>query len=157
MRFQFSRASVAAVVTLFLLAIATNGQLSQSTTAVSLSEPVRTTYYPEIICPHCIIPHWDGDYFLHLEIDKDPSVVSMFDRDGKKVLEASFKPSGAASASVAATGSTHSGGILAAGGLATKDGSLRQFIARTNAEGHDCRPEDRAGTEAIGDPASEPA
>jgi len=60
----------------------------------------------------------------------------MFDRDGNKALEASFKPSGAVSASVAATGSTHSGGILAAGGLTTKDGAVRQFIARTDAEGH---------------------
>jgi len=137
MRFQFpfTKTSVAAVV-LFCLATTTNGQLSGSKTTVTLSEPMRTTYYPEIICPHCIIPHWDRDHLFRLEIDKDPALVSMFDRDGKKVLEADFKPSDAVSASVAATGSAHSGGILAAGGLTVKDGSLRQFIAETDNAGH---------------------
>jgi len=97
---------------------------------------VRTTLYPEIMCPHCIVPSWDRDYLLHLEIDKDPALVSMYDRDGKKMLEANFKPLNAASASVGAAGSTRSGGILAVGGATMNNGSVWKFIAKTDPRGH---------------------
>jgi hypothetical protein len=138
MRFQsaFGKLTLAAVV--LCSPVAANAQqLSQGQpTIVTLSEPVRTTLYPEIMCPHCIVPSWDQDYLLHLEIDKDPTLVSMYDRDGKKKLEAHFKPPNAASASVGAAGATHSGGILAVGGTAMNNGSIRKFIAKTDPTGH---------------------
>jgi hypothetical protein len=88
------------------------------------------------MCPHCIVPSWDRDFLLHREIDKDPLLVSMYDRDGKKTLEAHFKPPNAVSASVGGVGATRSGGILAVGGAAMKNGSVRKFIAKTDSTGH---------------------
>jgi hypothetical protein len=137
MRLQsaFSKVTLAAVV--LCSPVAANAQeVSQAQTIVTLSEPVRTTLYPEIMCPHCIVPSWDWDYLLHLEIDKDPALVSMYDRDGKQMLEAHFKPPNAVSASVGAAGATRSGGILAVGGTAMNNGSIRKFIAETDSTGH---------------------
>ncbi len=44
--------------------------------------------YPEVMCVGCIVPIWDHGYLLHVEIDGDPAVVTMYDKNGKKVLEA---------------------------------------------------------------------
>lgn len=131
----FNKVTLAAVV--LCSPLATNAQqVSQAQTIVTLSEPVRATLYPEIMCPHCIAPSWDRNYLFHLEIDKDPALVSMYDRDGMQMLEAHFKPPNAVSASVGAAGATRSGGILAVGGTAMNNGSIRKFIAKTDSTGH---------------------
>jgi hypothetical protein len=78
------------------------------------------------MCVHCIVPQWDHGYLLHLEIDRDPAVVAMYDRDGKKVLGARLEPPDAAKVSLSAAAATHAGGILAVGG-----GVMGGFGART--------------------------
>jgi hypothetical protein len=100
-----------------------------------MSEPVRATLYPEVICAHCVVPEWDRGYLLHLEFDKDPAVVTMYDRIGKKMLEARVVPHDAANVSLIAAGATHAGGILAASGGIMTDGSSQRFIAKTDAAG----------------------
>jgi len=35
------------------------------------------------MCVHSIVPQWDHGYILHLEIDKDPALVTMYDRKRK--------------------------------------------------------------------------
>jgi hypothetical protein len=138
MRFpsSFCKVTPAAVVLPYLVMVINAQQPSRPQTIMALSEPVRTTLYPEIMCPHCIVPRsWDRDYLLHLEIDKDSALVSMYDRDGKKVLEALFKPSHAVSSSVGAVGATHLGGTLAVGGAILNNGSVRKFIAKTDSAG----------------------
>jgi hypothetical protein len=96
---------------------------------------MRATLYPEVICVHCTVPEWDRSYLLHLEFDRDPTLVTMYDRTGKKVLEARVVPQNAAKVSLIATGATHAGGILAGGGGIMTDGSSRRFIARTDSAG----------------------
>jgi hypothetical protein len=101
----------------------------------TLSPAVHSALYPEVMCVHCIIPQWDRGYILHLEIDKDPAVVTMYDRDGKKVLEARMEPQDAAKISLHAAAATHAGGILAVGGSSMTDGSIQGFIAKTDLTG----------------------
>jgi hypothetical protein len=127
---------IVAAVALFWSTTARAQQPPQAQTVVTLSEPDRTTTYPEIICPHCVLPSWDRDYVLHMEIDKDPAVVTMYDRDGKQTLEARFNPPNAMNASVSGAGAARSGGILAVGGTAMNDGSVRKFVAKTDSTGH---------------------
>ncbi|HEY1469259.1 MAG TPA: hypothetical protein VGF61_09455, partial [Candidatus Acidoferrum sp.] len=74
-------------------------------------------------------------YILHLEFDKDPAVVTMYDRNGKKVLEGRMGPPDAAKVSVLAAGATRVGGILAVGGGIMTDGSVQGFIAKTDLTG----------------------
>jgi hypothetical protein len=137
---------IVAAVALFWSTTAIAQQLPQAQTHVTLSEPDRTTTYPEIICPHCILPSWDRDYVLHMEIDKDPAVVTMYDRDGKQTLEACFKPPNAMNATVGGAGAARSGGILAVGGTAMNDGSVRKFVAKTDSTGHVVQLITMAGT-----------
>jgi hypothetical protein len=59
----------------------------------------------------------------------------MYDRDGKKVLEARMEPPDAAKVSLSAAASTHAGGILAVGGGVMTDGSIQGFIAKTDLTG----------------------
>jgi hypothetical protein len=86
-------------------------------------------------CVHCIVPQWDHGYILHLEIDKDPAMVTRYDRDGKKVLEARIESADAAKVSLSAAAATHAGGILAVGGGIMTDGSIQGFIAKTDLTG----------------------
>jgi len=86
-------------------------------------------------CVHCIVPQWDRGYILHLEIDKDPAVVTVYDRDGKRVLEARIGPPDVAKVSLVAAGATQTGEILAAGGGIMTDGSIQRFIAKTDLTG----------------------
>jgi hypothetical protein len=87
------------------------------------------------MCMHCIVPEWDGGYLLHWEFDKDPALVTMYGRTGLKVLEVRMMPQNAAKVSVSATGATHAGGILAAGGGTMTDGSNQRFIVKTDPAG----------------------
>ena len=137
MRFQSLFCKVAlAVVLLPCFALATSAQQpSQPQILVTLSAPIRATLYPEVMCVHCVVPEWDHSYLLHWEFDKDPALVTMYDRDGKKVLEARVVPQDAAKVSVSATGAAHAGGILAAGGGTMTDGSSQRFIAKTDSAG----------------------
>ena len=71
--------------------------------------------------------------YSHLEIDADPAVVTMYDRDGKKVLEARIGPPDTAKVSLVSCGS-YAGrrGILAVGARVMTDGSIQRFIAKTD-------------------------
>lgn len=110
-------------------------QPSQPQTLVPLTEPMGATFYPEVFCDHCIMPEWDRSYLLHLEFDRDPALVTIYDRTGKKVLEARVVPQNAAKVSLSATGATRAGGILAAGGGIMTDASGQRFIAKTDPAG----------------------
>jgi hypothetical protein len=61
-------------------------QQSLPPSVLTLSEPLHEALYPEVMCAGCIVPEWDGGYLLHKEIDKDPAVVTMYDKSGSKVL-----------------------------------------------------------------------
>lgn len=135
MRFQspFRRVTLAAVLIFCFEPFANAQQPSQPQNLVTLSEPMRATLYPEAM--HTIIPEWDRGYLLHWELDKDPALVTMYDRNGKKLLETRVVPQDAARVSLIAVGATHAGGILAAGGAIMTDGSIQRFIAKTDAAG----------------------
>jgi hypothetical protein len=96
---------------------------------------MRATLYPEVMCVHCVLPEWDRSYLFHRELDKDPAVVTMYDRNGKKVVEARVVLQDATRVSLLTAGATHAGGILAAGGAIFTDGSNQRFIAKTDAAG----------------------
>ena len=108
---------------------------AQQPSLPSLSPVVRTTLYPEVMCVHCVVPTWDQHYLLHLEIDKDPTLVTMYDRDGKKVLEGRVSLPGAVKISLRAVGATQGGAIVAVGGAAMTDGSVQHFIAEIGSTG----------------------
>jgi hypothetical protein len=136
MRFQpLSRKLTLVAVLLPCFALVTSAQQpSQPQTLVTLSEPMPTTLYPEVICAQCVL-EWDRSYLLHRELDKDPAIVTMYDRNGKKVLETRVVLQDAARASLLTAGATHAGGILAAGGAIFTDGSNQRFIAKTDPAG----------------------
>jgi hypothetical protein len=131
----FCKVTLAAVLLPCFAPVASAQQSSQPQTLVTLSEPMRATLYPEVMCVHCIVPEWDRGYLLHREFDTDPALVTMYDRTGKKVLETRVAPQNAAKVSVGATGATHAGGILAAGGAIMTAGSGQRFIAKTDPAG----------------------
>lgn len=137
MRTQYRLVEV--ILTTFLLACFAAGtraqQSSQQQDFPALSPPTHAALYPEVICAHCIVPEWDRGYLLHLEIDKDPAVVTMYDRNGKKVLEGHMGPADAAHISVRAAGATQAGGILAVGGGTMTDGTIQGFVAKTDLSG----------------------
>jgi hypothetical protein len=101
----------------------------------TLSPPLHAALYPEVMCVHCVVPHWDHSYLVHVEIDQDPAVVTMYDKNGKKVLEARMEPPDAAKASVGAAGTTRAGGIVAIGGGIMTDGSSQRFIVKSDPMG----------------------
>ncbi len=128
------------VVAVFLLSRFAAGTAAQQSSQQrqdlpTLSSAVHSALYPEVMCVHCIVPQWDRGYILHREFDKDPAVVTMYDRDGKKVLEARLEPLDAAKISLSAAAATHAGGILAVGGGIMTDGSIQGFIAKSDRTG----------------------
>jgi hypothetical protein len=134
-QYQFRDVVLAASLLSCFAAGAAAQQSSQQQDLPTLSPAVHSALYPEVMCVHCIVPQWDRGYILHLEIDKDPAVVTMYDRDGKKVLEARMEPPDAAKVSVLAAAATHAGGILAVGGGVMTDGSIQGFIAKNDLTG----------------------
>src|SRR5215470_6819081 len=96
-----------------------------------LSEPAHMTRYAEVICPHCIMPQWDLGYLLRHEIERNSNpehpMVTMFDRDGKKILEGQIWAPNFSSVTVMTVGATHSGGILAGARGIMTDGSIESF------------------------------
>lgn len=134
MRIQYQfRDIVLAVFLLSCFAVsATAQESSQQQDLPTLSPGVHAALYPEVPWSTA---RWDRGYILHLEIDKDPAVVTMYDRDGKKVLEARIEPSDAAKVSLVAAGATQAGGILAVGAGIMTDGSIQRFIAKTDLTG----------------------
>jgi hypothetical protein len=125
-----------AVLTVFLLscfaADAAAQESSQQQDLPTLSPGVHAALYPEVAW---FTARWDRGYILHLEIDKDPAVVTMYDRDGKRVLEARIGPPDAAKVSLVAAGATQAGGILVVGAGIMTDGSIQRFIAKTDLTG----------------------
>jgi hypothetical protein len=93
--YQFSDVVLAALLLPCLAKAAAGQQSPQQLDVPALSPAVHSALYPEVMCDHCIIPQWDRGYILHREFDKDPAVVTMYDRDGKKLLEARLEPSDA--------------------------------------------------------------
>jgi hypothetical protein len=47
------------------------------------------------MCVNCIVSQWNRGYILHREVDKDPAMVTMYDRNGKKILEGRMGPDAA--------------------------------------------------------------
>jgi hypothetical protein len=101
----------------------------------TLSPALHAALYPEVMCVHCIVPIWDHGYLLHVEIDRDPAVVTMYDKNGKKVIEARMEPADAAKVSIGSAGATRTGGIVAIGGGIMNDGSSQRFIVKSDATG----------------------
>ena len=101
----------------------------------ALSPPLHAALYPEVMCVGCIVPKWDHSYLFHVEIDRDPAVVTMYDRDGKKVLEARMEPADAVKVSIGSAGATRTGGIVAIGGGIMSDGSRQRFIVKSDPSG----------------------
>jgi hypothetical protein len=60
------------------LAGATAQQSSLQQDLPTLSPAVHAALYSEVKCVHRIVPQWDHGYILHLEIDKDPAMVTMY-------------------------------------------------------------------------------
>ncbi len=133
-RYQFSRVVLTAVL-LTCFGAVTSGQELAEQDLPTLSPPIRAALYPEVMCVHCVVPHWDRGYLVHEEFDRDPAVVTMYDRVGKKVLEARMVPPDAVKGSVRAAGATGAAGILAIGGGIMADGSSQRFIVKSDASG----------------------
>ena len=134
-QYQFRNAVLAASLLSCFAASATAQQSPQQQDLPTLSPTVHSARYPEVMCVHCVVPQWDRGYILHLEIDKDPAVVTMYDRDGKKLLESRVAPPGAAKVALLSAAATQAGGILAVGGAIMTDGSIQGLIAKTDLTG----------------------
>jgi len=113
----------------------TNAQDLSEQELPTLSTPTHAALYPEVMCVGCIVPIWDHGYLLHVEIDRDPAVVTMYDKNGKKVLEARMEPPDAAKISIGSAEATRTGGIVAIGGGIMRDGSSQRFIVKSDATG----------------------
>jgi hypothetical protein len=133
-RNQFLKAIPLAVVFACFGGI-TSAQVLSEQELPTLSPPLHAALYPEVMCVGCVVPHWDHGYLVHEEFDRDPAVVTMYDRAGKKVLEARMVPLDAVKVSVRAAGATGAGGILAIGGGIMTDGSSQRFIVKSDASG----------------------
>lgn len=125
------------LVTLFLtcLGALTDAQQTSEQESPTLSPPLHAALYPEGMCVHCVVPHWDHGYLVHVEIDRDPAVVTMYDKNGKKVLEARMEPADAAKVSIGSAGTTRAGGIVAVGGGIMTDGSSQTFVVKSDPTG----------------------
>jgi hypothetical protein len=114
-------------------------QPTQRQDSSSLSAPVHAALFPEVMCVHCILPEWERGYILHHEIERnaDPEhpMVTMFDRNGKRVLEGRIWAPDFTSVSVITSGATHAGEILAGAGGIMSNGSIEGFIAKTDLSG----------------------
>jgi hypothetical protein len=131
-RNQFLKAIPLALVFACFAAVTSGQELSEQDLP-TLSPALHAALYPEVMCVHCVVPHWDHGYLVHVEFDRDPAVVTMYDRVGKKVLEGRMVPGDAAKASVRTAGATRAGGILAIGGGIMTDGSSQRFIVKSDA------------------------
>jgi hypothetical protein len=134
-QYRFRDVILAALLLSCFAAGATAQQSSQQQDLPTVSPALHSALYPEVMCVHCVVPQWGRGYILLLEIDKDPAVVTMYDRDGKKVLEARMEPPDAAKVSLSAPAATHAGGILGVGGGIMTDGSIQGFIAKSDLTG----------------------
>jgi hypothetical protein len=133
-RNQFLKAIPLALV-LACFGAVTSGQGLSEQNLPTLSPALHAALYPEVMCAGCIVPHWDRGYLLHVEFDRDPAVVTMYDRVGKKVLEGRMAPPDAVKASVRTAGVTQAGGIVATGGGIMTDGSSQRFIVKSDPTG----------------------
>jgi hypothetical protein len=134
-RYQFCGAVLATSLLSLFAASGVAQHPSPQQDSPTLSSAVHSARYPEALCVHCIVPQWDRGYLLHREFDRDPSAVTMYDRDGKKVLEARVQLTDAATVSLSAAGATQAGGILSVGAASMTDGSIQGFIAKTDRTG----------------------
>lgn len=48
----------------------------------TLSPALHSALYPEVMCVLCIVPIWNHGYLLHVEVDRDPAVVTKYDKNG---------------------------------------------------------------------------
>jgi hypothetical protein len=110
-------------------------QESLPPSALTLSEPLHTTLYPEVMCVGCVVPEWNGGYLLHREIDKDPAVVTMYDKSGNKVLTGRISLLDYSNVFVLTESVTHAKGILAGAAGDWTDGTRQGFLAETDPRG----------------------
>ena len=133
-RRQFMEIILTALLLLCFGTLTGAQELSQQELS-TLSPSIHAALYPEVMCAGCIVPIWDHRYLLHVEIDRDPAVVTMYDKNGKKVIEARMEPPDAAKVSIGSAGATRTGGIVAIGGGIVTDGSSQRFIVKSDATG----------------------
>lgn len=107
--------------------------------ALSLTAPLHTALYPEVMCVGCVVPDWDGDYLLHKEADKDPAAVTVYDRSGNKVLTARIALPEYSHVVVHTESVTQAGGILAGAAGNWSDGTRQGFLAETDSAGRTVR------------------
>ena len=131
-RNQFLKAIPLALVFACFGAVTSGQELSEQDLP-TLSPPLHAAVFPEVMCERCIVPIWDHDYLLHVEFDRDPAVVTMYDRVGKKVLEARMEPPRAAKVTIQSAGATQTGGIVAIGGGIMTDGSVQRLVVKSDA------------------------
>ena len=127
--YQFFQAILAAFLLLAFVADSQAQQQSQQPDTPTLSPAIHTALYPEVMCAHCIVPQWDHGYIVHREFDKDPAVVTMYDRNGKKVLEAHVEPRDFAQAPLMLRQPRRPRDLAVGGGPRT-DGSIEGFTSR---------------------------
>jgi hypothetical protein len=137
MSYQFMPAKIAVAVTVltcFTIGVHAQQQFPPHADII-LSEPVHTTFYPEIMCVGCVVPKWDRSYLLHQEFDRDPAVVTMYDAKGDKVLTGRISMPKLSDVWAISVAATHDNGILAGAAGAMTDGTRKGFIARTDRTG----------------------
>ena len=134
-QYQFLRGVLAAILLPAFAADTQAQQQSQQPDAPTLSPALHKALFPEVMCAGCIVSQWDHGYIVHREFDKDPAMVTIYDRNGKKALEAHVKPQDFAKVSIRAAGATDAGGILAVGGGNMTHGSIQGFIVKTDSSG----------------------
>jgi hypothetical protein len=104
-RKQILRAVLSALL-LTCFGTTTEAQQMTDEESPTLSAAMHAALYPEVMCERCIVPKWDRGYLFHIEFDRDPAVVTMYDQVGKKVLEAHMEPPGAAKVIILSAGAT---------------------------------------------------
>jgi hypothetical protein len=108
---------------------------AQQPISLSTSDALRTMYYPSILCAHCVIPEWDGNYFVHHEFDEDRSLFTAWTANGEKLLSARVAIPGHIPISSVSASVTKDRRLLAVAGARGADGHRERFIAKTDPAG----------------------
>jgi hypothetical protein len=126
--------SLISVLTLTLLLL--SSARAQQPSSLSTSDALRTMGYPAILCAHCVIPEWDGNYFVHHELDEDWSLFTAWNANGEKFLSARVAIPGHIPISSVSASVTKDRGLLAVAGARGADGQRERFIAKTDPAGY---------------------
>lgn len=116
------------------------GAQETSASGGEISETLRTVAYPHLLYPHGLVPEWDRGFFLHHDIERhfaaETPNVTEWDASGQHVRDGRIWPPGAASVRIRRAAATRDGAILAAGWAILQDGSVTNFIAKTDLSGN---------------------